>query len=55
MEIDHLCVNRKFVTSLQDVQNYKGSDINTTQYLIKGKRKLKQYKQNHKLKIKKPD
>ena len=54
-QIDHLCVNRKLITSMQDVRNYKGADINTTHYLIKRKRKLKQYKQNHKLKIKKPD
>ena len=40
-QIDHLCVNRKWITSLQDVLSYRGANINTTHYLVKGKFKLK--------------
>ena len=40
-QIDHLCVNRKWITSLQDVLSYRGAGINTTHYLVKGKFKLK--------------
>ena len=40
-QIDHLCVNRKWIKSLQDVLNYRGADINTTHYLVKEKFKLK--------------
>ena len=54
-QIDHFCVNRKWITSLQDVQSYRATEINTTHYLVKGKLKLKLSIQTRKLPIKKSD
>ena len=40
-QIDHICINKKWCSSLQDVRSYRGADINTTHYLVKSKLKLR--------------
>ena len=54
-QIDHICVNKKWCSSLQDVRSYRGADINTTHYLVRGKLKLKLSTQHRKPQTRKPD
>ena len=40
-QIDHICINKRWKRSLLDVRSFRGADINTTHYPLKGKLRLK--------------
>ena len=40
-QIDHITINRKWRSSLQDVRVYRGADVNSDHYLLTAKLKLK--------------
>ena len=40
-QIDHICISKRWWRSLLDVRSFRGADINTTHYLLKGKLRLK--------------
>lgn len=40
-QIDHICINRQFRTSLQDVKVFRGADVGSDHHLVVGKIKLK--------------
>ena len=40
-QIDHICINRRFRRSLQDVRTYRGADVASDHHLVVGKVQLK--------------
>ena len=40
-QIDHICIGKKFRTSLQDVRSYRGADVGSDHHLVIGRVQLK--------------